>query len=164
MESRRLHGCNVGVLWTVGGWEWTMHRVVCICEQLWMHLWWWIRAKRYKLICLWCCVQQWWLRWNVLGKSSQCIMMYIVVQLICMLFVGGFLPVSIDESMLHHVLVEFSQCIGMHYCTYCWVYYCALCPFGSTCQWFGMVWDAWDLVELINCIFSVYMLTFYEFW
>ena len=40
--------------------------------------------------------------------------------LICMLLAGGFLPVNIDESMLHHVLVDSCQCIGMHYCAYCW--------------------------------------------
>ena len=40
---------------------------------------------------------------------------------------------------------------------------CALCPFGSTCQRFGVIWDGGDLVELTNYISSVYMLTFCEF-
>ena len=33
---------------------------------------------------------------------------------------------------------------------------CALCPFGLTCQQFGMVWDAGDMVGWANDIFLVY--------
>ena len=44
---------------------------------------------------------------------------------------------------------------------------CALCPFGSTCQRFGMVWDARNVVGLMNYIFlynvvcSVYFIIFH---
>ena len=33
---------------------------------------------------------------------------------------------------------------------------CALCPFGLTCPWFGMVWDAGNDVGLNKLLFPVY--------
>ena len=48
-----------------------------------------------------------------------------------MLFAGGILPVNNDESMLHHVLVDSCQCIGMEcMCAYCLgtMYLFSCCP------------------------------------
>ena len=40
---------------------------------------------------------------------------------------------------------------------------CALCPFGLTCQWFGMVWDAGNDVGLNKLLFLYIIVCFAHF-